>query len=88
MLALSVAGAVLVLWTWLSLPDVSGLKTRNPETTSLMRLRAAQAKKTGKKISLHQEWAAFNRFLICSKNLSSSARTLLFIRTKGSIMRS
>jgi monofunctional biosynthetic peptidoglycan transglycosylase len=53
--------AALVLYTWITLPDVSGLKTANPASTSLMRLQAAEAAKKGIKISAHQEWIAFDR---------------------------
>jgi monofunctional biosynthetic peptidoglycan transglycosylase len=56
------AAAAFSIWTWLSLPDVSGLKARNPQTTSLIRFRAEQAKRAGKTFSSHLEWTAFDRF--------------------------
>ena len=56
------AAAGLALWTWLTLPDVAGLKTRNPEKTSLMRFRTEEASRAGKKLALRQAWTPFNRF--------------------------
>jgi monofunctional glycosyltransferase len=61
MLALAALAAALVFYTWITLPDVSGLKTADPASTSLMRLQAAAAAKRGIKISPRQEWVAFDR---------------------------
>ncbi len=60
-LVLAALTAALVLYTWITLPDVSGLKTANPASTSLMRLQAAEAAKKGIKIFARQEWVAFDR---------------------------
>jgi len=45
---------------WLTLPDVSGLKTKNPETTSLIRRRLAQAGRKSKG-PVHLDWISFDR---------------------------
>jgi monofunctional biosynthetic peptidoglycan transglycosylase len=64
---LGTAGAVGILlaafavYTWLTLPDVSALRTANPPSTSLMRLQAAEAAKKGIKIAARREWLAFDR---------------------------
>jgi len=55
-------GAVAIaLYTWITLPNVTGLKTANPVSTSLMRLQAAEAAKKGIKIAARREWVAFDR---------------------------
>ncbi|MGB8951167.1 MAG: monofunctional biosynthetic peptidoglycan transglycosylase [Candidatus Aminicenantales bacterium] len=62
LLAFSVTAlGALFLYTWLSLPDVSGLKSQRPEMTALMRLRTIQAQKAGRSFTIHQEWIGFNR---------------------------
>ena len=53
--------AAFALYTWLTLPDVSGLRTSDPATTSLMRLQAAQAAKKGIRLSVERAWVAFDR---------------------------
>jgi len=53
--------AAFVLATWISLPDVSGLRTANPASTSLMRLQAAQAAKKGLTLAMEKEWVPFDR---------------------------
>jgi monofunctional biosynthetic peptidoglycan transglycosylase len=53
--------AAFALYTWLSLPDVSGLRTANPVSTSLMRLQAAQAAKKGLTLAVEKEWVPFDR---------------------------
>jgi len=53
--------AVLLILVGLSLPDVSGLSAKTPPSTSLMRLRAAEAKKTGARYAVRQEWVDFGR---------------------------
>ena len=47
-------------YVWLTLPDVSGLKTKNPGTTSLMRQRLAQAGKMSQD-PVRLEWVAFDQ---------------------------
>jgi len=53
--------AAFALCTWLTLPDVSGLRTANPASTSLMRLQSAQAAKRGFALAFEKEWVAFDR---------------------------
>ena len=56
---LAVVIAALCAALWLTLPDVSDLKTKNPETTSLIRQRQAEA---GKKIApVRFRWIASSR---------------------------
>ena len=83
LLILAALGAALVLYTWLSLPDVSGLKTANPASTSLMRLQAAEAAKKGMKISVRQEWVAFDRVPALLKKCVLVSEDAAFYSHKG-----
>lgn len=56
---LALAG--LGVYLWLTLPDVSTLRTGNPASTSLMRLRETQARTAGRAYRLRQEWVPFDR---------------------------
>lgn len=47
-------------WFFLSLPDVKGLKTKNPKTTSMIEMRKKQAKDAGKKLTIHHIWVDFH----------------------------
>jgi len=44
---------------YLSLPDVSGLKIKNPRSTALMVQRYREAKKTDQKFRIRQQWIDF-----------------------------
>ena len=44
---------------YLTLPDVSGLKTNNPRTTALMVQRYREAKKSDQKFRIRQQWIDF-----------------------------
>jgi monofunctional glycosyltransferase len=44
---------------FLTLPEVEFLKTKNPETTSLIEQRKAEAKKKNRKLKIHQKWVSF-----------------------------
>jgi monofunctional biosynthetic peptidoglycan transglycosylase len=44
---------------YLSLPDVSGLKGKDPRTTALMLQRYREAKKTDHKFRIQQQWIGF-----------------------------
>ncbi len=59
LLILACTAAAVVIYVRLSLPDVSDLKTLNPSTTSLIRLRQEQAEKSGQKILIRREWVEF-----------------------------
>lgn len=51
-----------MLSLYVSLPDVTSLKTANPDTTALMRFRIEQAAEEGKTLPIRQQWVAFRRF--------------------------
>lgn len=60
-LCVLVSIAVFMAFLFLSLPDVSSLKTQYPEMTSLMTIRAEQAKKENQDYAIKQEWVSFAR---------------------------
>jgi monofunctional biosynthetic peptidoglycan transglycosylase len=57
------AGLLIVFsgYIWLTLPDVSDLKTKNPETTSLIRQRRAEAGSKNPGASAGLRWVAFDQ---------------------------
>jgi monofunctional biosynthetic peptidoglycan transglycosylase len=88
---LAVSAAVLVL----TLPDVSGLRTTNPASTSLIRLRQAQAGTNKAAASIRIDWIAFDRIPALFKKcvlVSEDAsfydhRGIDFVELKASIER-
>ncbi len=68
---------------FLSLPDVSDLKTKNPETTSMIELRKKQAKKEGKKLKIHQKWVSFANIPDMLKNTVRISEDAGFYFHKG-----
>lgn len=50
----------LAAYAYLSLPDVSPLKTKNPRTTALMELRDQEYRQKGVKPARRQFWAPYN----------------------------
>ncbi len=60
-LALLAAGFACVAYLYLSLPDVRGLRTSNPETTAFMELRAREARARGEEPRRVQKWVSYSR---------------------------
>ncbi len=58
-LAVTVSIIAFVVHLFLSLPDVSDLKTQNPKKTALMEIRIEQAEKAGHEYSIRQSWISF-----------------------------
>jgi monofunctional biosynthetic peptidoglycan transglycosylase len=61
-----VAGTALFIY--LGLPDVTDLKTKNPETTALMRQRYRAAQNAKKKFVFRQQWVSFEKIPKLLKN--------------------
>jgi monofunctional biosynthetic peptidoglycan transglycosylase len=58
------AGAVVfgvVAYMWLTLPDVRPLATSDPKSTAFMRLRAAEARRDGRKLRFVQHWVNYEQ---------------------------
>ena len=60
-LALLAAGFACVAYLYLTLPDVRGLRTSNPETTAFMELRAREARARGEEPRRVQRWVSYAR---------------------------
>ena len=61
---LSAAGSLVfgaVVYTYLTLPDVRPLATRNPESTAFMELRARESERDGKPFQFDQRWVPYSR---------------------------
>lgn len=74
---------LLIAYFFLSLPDVSDLKTKNPETTSMAELRKRQAKKEGTKLKIYQKWVNFAEIPEMLKNTVRISEDAGFYFHKG-----
>jgi monofunctional biosynthetic peptidoglycan transglycosylase len=68
---------------FLTLPDVSGLETHNPEKTALMDLRRRQAEAKGIEYTLRQNWVLFDRIPQILKHTVRIAEDASFYWHKG-----
>jgi monofunctional biosynthetic peptidoglycan transglycosylase len=59
--ATAAAGFALVVYVYLTLPDVRPLERENPRTTAFMRLRAREALAAGRAPVARQRWVAYDR---------------------------
>jgi monofunctional biosynthetic peptidoglycan transglycosylase len=59
LLSILLAFCLFAGYFFLTLPDVEFLKTKNPETTSLIEQRKVEAKKKKRKLKIHQKWVSF-----------------------------
>ncbi|MGZ5454817.1 MAG: transglycosylase domain-containing protein, partial [Candidatus Aminicenantales bacterium] len=53
--------AAITAYILLTLPDVSGLLTKNPTSTAFMRSRQEQARRQGRTLAIREEWVDFAR---------------------------
>ena len=58
---LCVAAFAGLAYTWITLPDVRGLRAAAPKTTAFMRLRAAEADAAGVRLRTRQQWLPYSR---------------------------
>jgi monofunctional biosynthetic peptidoglycan transglycosylase len=61
LIAVPAAGFALLVYVYLTLPDVRPLKTANPTTTAFMELRDREARANGKTPRRLQRWASYGR---------------------------
>ena len=66
----------MVAYGWVTLPDVRPLNTQNPGLTAFMRLRADEARRAGKTLSIRQRWVAYDR-------ISSSLKQAVILSEDG-----
>ncbi len=79
--SLLIAGTA--LWIYLSIPNVTDLKTKNPKTTALMLQRYRAAKEAKKKFIVLQQWVAFDKIPILLKNAIRVTEDAGFYQHKG-----
>lgn len=72
-----------VIYILVSLPDVSDLKTQNPETTALMKMRIKQAENEGTEYVLKQDWVSFEHIPQLFKDTVRIAEDFGFYWHKG-----
>lgn len=68
---------------FIRLPDVSGLKTRNPKKTAIMAMRAKQAEKGGTEYAIRQSWVPFEHIPQILKDTVRIAEDAGFYWHKG-----
>jgi monofunctional biosynthetic peptidoglycan transglycosylase len=60
LVAVPAAGLALLVYLWVTLPDVRPLKTTNPPTTAFIELRADEARRLGRPPRRVQRWVSYN----------------------------
>jgi monofunctional biosynthetic peptidoglycan transglycosylase len=83
LIALFVAATVYIVQLYISLPDVSGLKSHNPKTTSLMEMRKRLAAREGIEFKVNQEWVSFKNIPQLLKDTVRIAEDFSFYWHKG-----
>jgi monofunctional biosynthetic peptidoglycan transglycosylase len=61
MAAIAAVGFGYVIYLYLTLPDVRNLRTRNPETTAFIEMRAREARGEGREPRRAQHWIPYGR---------------------------
>ncbi len=77
------AGATGVLWLYLSLPNVSYLKSQNPKTTALIDQRQREAQGSGKEFKVRQTWVGFDSMPVLLKETVRVAEDARFYEHEG-----
>lgn len=58
---LAVLGFSYIAYIYLTLPDVRSLATTNPASTAFMRIREAEARNEGRKLTIRQQWIPYRQ---------------------------
>jgi monofunctional biosynthetic peptidoglycan transglycosylase len=58
---LALSSLIFSLYFYLTLPEVSYLENKNPQTTALIELRKKQAKESGRTYKIRQSWVSFGK---------------------------
>jgi monofunctional biosynthetic peptidoglycan transglycosylase len=72
-----------IAYLFLTLPDVSSLKTQNPKTTALIEIRARSAKKEKRDFLIRQNWVPFTQIPQLLKDTVRIAEDAGFYWHKG-----
>ena len=84
LLLVGVLGCIIAVgWLFISLPDVSFLKSDHPPITAFMRLRLNQAQGEGKSIHLHQDWMPYSRFPLLLRRAVVASEDAAFFSHDG-----
>jgi monofunctional biosynthetic peptidoglycan transglycosylase len=83
LVAPAAAGFALLIYAYLTLPDVRPLKTSNPATTAFMELRDREARASGRTPRRVQYWARYNRISTDLKRAVLVAEDDAFWRHEG-----
>ncbi len=82
-LALLVVLSFFTVYFFLSLPDVTYLKNKNPKTTALIEQRKKEARQKGKKLKIVQRWIGFDIFPNLLKQTVRISEDAAFYQHKG-----
>lgn len=75
--------AAFSLALFFSLPDVSDLKVRNPETTALIKFRLKKARENGTELTVNHTWISFENIPQLLKDTVRIAEDASFYQHKG-----
>jgi len=70
-------------YTYITIPDVRPLATRNPKTTAFMELRARESEREGKPFSFDQRWVPYSRISPNLKRAVLAAEDSAFWQHEG-----
>jgi monofunctional biosynthetic peptidoglycan transglycosylase len=82
-LVLLVVFSFFVVYFFLSLPDVTYLKNKNPKSTALIEQRKKEARQKGKKLEIVQRWIGFDIFPNLLKQTVRISEDAAFYQHKG-----
>jgi len=72
-----------VLWVYLSLPNVTYLKSKNPKTTALIDQRLRESHSSGKELKVRQTWVGFDSIPTILKEAVRVAEDARFYEHEG-----
>jgi len=77
------AGGAGVLYIYLSLPNVSHLKSQNPKATALIEQRQREAQRAGREFKVRQTWVGFDGIPLLLKEAVRLAEDARFYEHEG-----
>ncbi|MCP5052096.1 MAG: monofunctional biosynthetic peptidoglycan transglycosylase [bacterium] len=83
LLGIFLAVSLFIAYFFLSLPDVSYLKQKNPKTTAMMEQRKQQAQKKGKTYRIRHKWVSFRAIPRLLKQTVLIAEDAAFYQHEG-----
>ncbi len=83
LLAIPAISFAILVYVWITLPDVRPLRERNPQTTAFIELRAREARARGETPRRVQRWVPYNRIADSLKRAVLVAEDALFWQHEG-----